>query len=121
MVEVKDLDAPRRTRISSPSGPIIEPAEQLPPLPSYVEEFRHLFKKQNFEKLPKKCKWDHEINLTENAPSELGGKVYPMTHREMEELDKVLDEGLATGKIRPSKSQQDGHHLGIQERTNQGR
>src|SRR4051812_36912142 len=71
MVEVKDPDTPRRTRISSPSGPIIEPTEQLPPLPSYVEEFRHLFEKQNFEKLSKKCKWGHEINLTENAPSEL--------------------------------------------------
>src|SRR4051812_5016504 len=82
--------------------PVIESTET--PLPSYVDEFRHLFEKQNFKKLPKKRKWDHEINLMKNAPSELGGKVYPMTHREMEELDKVLDEGLATGKIRPSKS-----------------
>src|SRR4051812_41754175 len=27
-----------------------------------------------------------------------------MTHHEMKELDKVLDEGLAMGKLRPSKS-----------------
>src|SRR4051812_39718977 len=119
MVEVGDPEAPRRTKNPPTTEPVIESTET--PLPSYVKEFQHLFEKQNFDKLPKKRKWDHEINLTENAPNELGGKVYPMTHCEMEELDKVLDEGLATGKIRPSKSQQDGHHLGIQERTNQGR
>ncbi|PFH45280.1 hypothetical protein AMATHDRAFT_131816, partial [Amanita thiersii Skay4041] len=62
-----------------------------------------LFKKQDFNKLPMQKEWDHEIILVKDAPSELPGKVYPMTPKELEELDTFVKEGLETGKIRPSK------------------
>ncbi|KAF7785180.1 hypothetical protein Agabi119p4_1345 [Agaricus bisporus var. burnettii] len=73
-------------------------------LPAYMKPFAHLFNKKNFDKLPERTEWDHEINFTENAPTEISSKVYSMTPLEREELDKFLDENLATNRIRPSKS-----------------
>jgi len=37
-------------------------------LPDYIRLFTHLFNKKKFEKLIKRHKWDHEINLTDEAP-----------------------------------------------------
>ena len=34
-------------------------------LPDYIRLFMHLFNKKKFEKLPERCEWDHEINLTD--------------------------------------------------------
>ena len=34
----------------------------------------------------------------------LKGKVYPLSPREQEEMQKFIDENLTTGRIRPSKS-----------------
>ena len=42
----------------------------------------HLFNKKKFEKLPERCKWDHKINLTEEATKELNAKAYVMTLKE---------------------------------------
>jgi hypothetical protein len=53
-------------------------------LPPYVQPYIHLFQK-NFDKLPEHTEWDHEINLTDNAPRELKAKVYPMTVKERKE------------------------------------
>ena len=36
--------------------------------PDYIKPFQHLFEKKNFDKLPIRHEWDHEINLTEYAP-----------------------------------------------------
>jgi hypothetical protein len=73
-------------------------------LPQYIRKFSHLFNKKNFDKLPQRTQWDHEINLLNNAPNEISSKVYGMTPKEREELDKFLNENLATKRIRPSKS-----------------
>ncbi|KAF7773650.1 hypothetical protein Agabi119p4_5817 [Agaricus bisporus var. burnettii] len=64
-------------------------------LPAYMKPFAHLFNKKNFDKLPERTEWDHKINFTENAPTEISSKVYSMTPLEREELDKFLDENLA--------------------------
>jgi len=36
-------------------------------LPEYIRPFTHLFNKKKFEKLPERCEWNHEINLTEGV------------------------------------------------------
>lgn len=51
-----------------------------------------MFEKKNFDKLPGRQEWDHEINLVPDAPKEL------------QALDEFVNEELKTGKIRPSKS-----------------
>jgi hypothetical protein len=49
------------------------------------------------------CKWDHTIEL-EREPSPRFHNVYPMTLTEQTEMDVFLEEALATGCIRQSKS-----------------
>jgi len=63
-----------------------------------------LFNKKKFEKLPERCEWDHEINLTEEALKELNAKAYTMTLKEEEALNQWLDEQLKAGLIVESKS-----------------
>jgi len=48
----------------------------------------HLFNKKKFKKLLKRYKWDHEINLMDEAPQELNAKVYAMTLKEEEALNQ---------------------------------
>jgi len=48
----------------------------------------HLFNKKKFEQLPDRQEWDHEINLTEEAPKELNAKAYSMTLKEKETLSQ---------------------------------
>ena len=56
-------------------------------LPDYIQPFTHLFNKKKFKKLPERCKWDHKINLTEEAPRELNTKAYAMTLKEEKALN----------------------------------
>jgi len=76
----------------------------LEDLPKYIRSFTHFFNKKKFEKLPERRKWDHEINLTEEAPRELNAKAYAMTLKEEETLNQWLDEQLKAGLIIESKS-----------------
>jgi len=73
-------------------------------LPEYIRPFTYLFNKKKFEKLPERCEWDYEINLTEEAPKELNAKAYTMTIKEEEALNQWLDEQLKAGLIVESKS-----------------
>jgi len=73
-------------------------------LPDYIQPFTHLFNKKKFEKLPERCKWDHKINLTEEAPKKLNAKAYAMTLKEEEALNQWLDKQLKAGLIVESKS-----------------
>ena len=56
-------------------------------LPDYIQPFTYLFNKKKFEKLLEKREWDHEINLTDEAPKELNAKAYMMTLKEEEALN----------------------------------
>jgi len=58
----------------------------------YIQPFIHLFNKKKFEKLPEQRKWDHEINLIEEALKELNAKAYAMTIKEKEVLNQWLNE-----------------------------
>ena len=73
-------------------------------LPKYIRPFTHLFNKKKFEKLPERCEWDHEINLTEEVPNELNAKAYAITLKEEEALNQWLDEQLKVKLIVESKS-----------------
>ena len=73
-------------------------------LPEYIWPFTHLFNKKKFEKLPERRKWDHEINLTDEALKELNTKAYAMTLKEEEALNQWLDKQLRARLIVESKS-----------------
>ena len=70
----------------------------------YIQPFTYLFNKKKFEKLLERREWDHEINLTDEAPKELNAKAYAMTLKEEEALNQWLDEQLKAGLIVESKS-----------------
>ena len=73
-------------------------------LPEYIQPFIHLFNKKKFKKLLEQREWDHEINLTEEAPKKLNAKAYAMTIKKEEALNQWLDEQLKAGLIVKSKS-----------------
>ncbi len=62
-----------------------------------------IFAKRSFDSLPKCHTWDHAIELT-GDPKSPHWKLYPLSPAEQAELDKFLEENLASGQICPSKS-----------------
>ncbi len=66
-------------------------------VPEEYQSFRDLFSKENFNEMPERTPWDHAIELTPNAKATLDCKVYPLNRNEQEQLDKFLDENLASG------------------------
>jgi hypothetical protein len=72
-------------------------------VPTTLHEYANVFSETAFNSLPEHCKWDHAIEL-EREPSPGIQKVYPMTLTEQTEMDAFLEEALATGRIRQSKS-----------------
>jgi hypothetical protein len=65
--------------------------------------YADVFSEMAFDSLPEHHKWDHAIEL-EHKPSPGFHKLYPMTLTEQTEMDTFLEEELATGRIRQSKS-----------------
>jgi hypothetical protein len=72
-------------------------------VPTSLHTYADVFSETAFDSLPECCKWDHTIEL-EHEPSPGFRKVYPMTLTEQTEMDSFLEEALATGGIRQSKS-----------------
>lgn len=72
-------------------------------LPVAYHKFLHVFDKETADRLPEHREWDHAIDLVEGAKPPWG-PIYALSEVELETLRKWLDEMLAQGKIRPSKS-----------------
>jgi hypothetical protein len=72
-------------------------------VPTSLHSYANVFSETAFDSLPEHRKWDHAIEL-EREPSPGFRKVYPMTLTEQTEMDGFLEEALATGRIRQSKS-----------------
>ena len=76
-------------------------------LPSYLQKYRTVFEKKAAERFPPSRPWDHAIDLIEDykpTKKENWGKIYQLDLREQEELHNFIDENLAKGYIRKSKS-----------------
>jgi hypothetical protein len=73
-------------------------------IPKEYQEFTRLFSNKAADRFPPSREWDHTIDLKPGAPDALDCKVYPMTRDEDAALEKFLDEMVAKGYIRPSKS-----------------
>jgi hypothetical protein len=70
-------------------------------VPMLLHSYADVFSETAF--VPECCKWDHAIEL-EREPSPEFCKVYPMTLTKQTEIDAFLEEVLATGHLRQSKS-----------------
>jgi hypothetical protein len=72
-------------------------------VPMSLHTYADMFSETAFDSLPERRKWDHTIEL-EHEPSPGFCKVYPMALTELTEMNAFLEEALATGRIRQSKS-----------------
>ncbi|CAK5273552.1 unnamed protein product [Mycena citricolor] len=72
-------------------------------IPDQYWEFVKVFAKELFDSLPDRRAWDHAIELKPGS-KEVDCKVYPLSRNEQVKLDEFLQENLASGRIRPSKS-----------------
>jgi hypothetical protein len=73
-------------------------------IPEEYQEFNSVFDNEASQRFPPSREWDHAIELKQGAPDALDCKIYPMTREEDASLEKFLDEMVALGYIRPSKS-----------------
>jgi len=72
-------------------------------VPEHLHKFEDIFNKDAFDTLPEHKRWDHAIELHPGSESK-ACKVYPVSPNEQSGLDAFIDENLASGRIRPSKS-----------------
>src|SRR5882672_5089021 len=62
-------------------------------VPKPYQEFKDIFAKESFNKLPDQKKWDDAIKLIPDAQT-FSTKVYPLAPVEQKQLDEFLDENL---------------------------
>ena len=74
-------------------------------VPAEYHQFKKLFSEEDSQRFPPSRVWDHAIDLKQGTPDTIDCKVYPMAQHEDKALEEFLDEQLAKGYIRPSKSQ----------------
>jgi hypothetical protein len=73
-------------------------------IPKSYEEFKAMFiEKKGIRALPKHQPWDHEIELEEGKQPGFE-RIIPLSEKELEILKRYIDENLAKGFIRKSKS-----------------
>jgi len=90
----------RRAKIQNAEAP--QPENNH--LSEEYQRHQKVFLEQKAQRFPKKCSWDHAIDLKPNAPSSLPGKVYSLTQPEQTALKEFLKKQLEKGYIRLSKS-----------------
>ena len=73
-------------------------------IPEQYQEYSDVFSEQKAKRFPPSREENHEIEFTSDAPKFFEAKVYQMPHKQVTFLRKWLDEELAKGFIRPSKS-----------------
>ena len=72
--------------------------KQKKTLSECYKEFANIFDKNTSERLPESKPWDHAIDLKPDfTPSNC--KIYPLSPKETEEMNKFIDENLQKGYI----------------------
>ena len=74
-------------------------------VPSEYHDYLHLFRKREGDKLPPhRPHIDHKIEFIPGASHPTSGAIYKLSHTELQELKKYIEENLKKGFIRQSKS-----------------
>jgi hypothetical protein len=72
-------------------------------VPDYLHDFEDVFAEESYDALPERKQWDHAIELVPDAQAR-NCKIYPLSPLEQKGLDEFIEESLASGRIRSSKS-----------------
>ena len=73
-------------------------------IPEPYQQFAKVFSEEESQRLPPRRACDHTVDFKPGTPDAIPCKLYPMTQKEKDALDKWIDEMLAKGYITPSKS-----------------
>nr|XP_036576341.1 reverse transcriptase domain protein [Colletotrichum truncatum]KAF6783066.1 reverse transcriptase domain protein [Colletotrichum truncatum] len=99
MLRIKDIGT--RTLAATTIDKVTE--DPMSKIPVEYRVYSKLFAPELETGLPEHSKWDHKIEIKEGHEPTFN-KIYPLNQKEMKALDEWLDENLAKGFIRPSKS-----------------
>jgi hypothetical protein len=75
--------------------------ERIPPK---FARHKKVFSEQEAKRFPPKWPWDHQINLTNDAPEQINGKIYPLLQKLTTEVDEWIDNMVDRGFIARSCS-----------------
>jgi hypothetical protein len=73
-------------------------------IPQPYHHHEKIFSEKEAKRLPPHHIWDHVIALTPDAPKTLDCKTYPLTLKEQDAVDILLEEQVEKGYIKPSDS-----------------
>jgi hypothetical protein len=73
-------------------------------IPKWYHKFKKVFLESTSEWFPERKKWDHAINLKEDAPTSLDCRVYPLSPKEKKVQKEFIETNMQLGRIRWSKS-----------------
>jgi hypothetical protein len=73
-------------------------------IPTEYQRHTKVFSETEAMRFPLSRPWDHQIKLTNNAPTTINSKVYPLPTKLTEALDKWIDDMLEQGFISLSDS-----------------
>ena len=79
-------------------------AQNSQPIPDEYKRHRQVFGEKEAQRFPGPRIWDHAIELKSGAPPMIPGRIYALTQAEQKALESFVQEHLAKGYIRPSKS-----------------
>src|SRR5882757_2970100 len=72
-------------------------------VPEHYHSHAKVFSEQASKRLPKRCPWDHAIDLKPGVEP-YAGKAYPIDNKQREALNAFIKDNLDKGYIRPSIS-----------------
>jgi len=75
------------------------------PIPKEYQDYRDIFSKEKSNRLPEHKSWDLEIIVQEGKELPKPRKAFPMSPGEVKALKEFLNQELALGRIRQSKSE----------------
>jgi hypothetical protein len=73
-------------------------------VPKEYHNFGRVFSEEESQRFPERRRWDHAIDLKEDAPAVIDCKVYPLSQDERVSLKKFLQEHLKRGTVIRSNS-----------------
>src|SRR5258708_34592729 len=68
-------------------------------VPKQYHKFGSIFSEKDLERFPGTRKWDHAIDLKDDAPTSINCRVYPLSPKEKEEQKEFLTKNLRLHRI----------------------
>ena len=101
--EREALEWIHQAKVEAPAKkPVQSPEELVPPC---YHSYLNIFSEKAASRFPLRKPWDHAIDLNDSFTPKKG-RLIPLSVDEQKEVSEFVDEQLAKGYIRPSKSEQ---------------